>query len=320
MTDKETFQDKIKRWAREVYLFFSSFVFWKNFMGMIAFFLVLFFMSSWWMRCYTNHGESLQVHDYVGLDLEDAVRKAKSRSFSIVVSDSIFIPGKAPNMVISQNPAPLSRVKENRKIYLRVTKSVADMVTLPKLFDGSDDFNSYETKLLQIGVNAEIIGRRYDSKLEENTILEVVYLEDTITNKLDNKYQVPKGAVVGFIVTERGGGRVPIPNLVCQKYDAVRFVIGNYNLNIGSVIEDASVTHTKTAYIWKQVPRYSTSGTMGVGEQIDIYLTQYRPDNCGEDEFNIEDLEDEDLNEQPASSFPEDGSSTSDEEEDFDGR
>jgi beta-lactam-binding protein with PASTA domain len=299
----ESFKDIMKRWGREAFLFLTSFIFLKNLAGIFAFLVGFLFLTSWWMKCYTNHGESLQVHDYVDLDLEDAIRKAKSRSFSIVVSDSIFIPGKPANLVIGQNPAPLSRVKENRKIYLRVTKSLADMVTLPNLFDGSDDFHSYQTKLKRIEVGSKIVGRKYNSKLEENTILEVIYNNDTITNKLDDKYQVPKGAVVEFIVTEKGGGAVPIPNLICQKYDAARFVIGNFNLNIGTVVKDATVTDETSAYIYRQEPRYSTSGTVRVGEQIDIYLTQNRPDNCGEDEFNIENLEEEGDGEVPEEDF-----------------
>ncbi|MFK7810445.1 MAG: hypothetical protein AB8F74_21750, partial [Saprospiraceae bacterium] len=178
-------------------------------------------------------------------------------------------------------------------IYLSVTKVEADLVTLPSLFDGSDDYYSYETKLQRLDLIGKIVGRQFSSKLEENTILEVIYGKDTITDEVDSKYQVPKGSTIGFIVTEKGGGSVPIPNLICQKYDAATFVIGNYNLNIGSVIKDATVTNETTAYIYKQVPRYRASGSVRVGEQIDIYLTQRRPENCGSDDFNIEDLNDE---------------------------
>jgi len=288
---KEGFGKKMKRWGREVFLFLTSFIFLKNLVGMFAFMGLLFFCTTWWMKCYTNHGESLQVHDYVGLELDDAVRKAKSRSFSIVVNDSLYIPGKAPNMVVTQNPAPLSRVKEDRKIYLSITKTNADLVPLPNPFDGNDSYDSYKRDLRKIGVGATIVGRKYSSKLEANTILEVIYNKDTITDKLDEKIMIPKGTMIGLIVTERGGASVPIPNLVCQKYDAARFVIGNYNLNIGSIIKDATVTSETTAYVYRQMPRYSASGSVRVGEQIDIYLTQKRPENCAKDDFNIENLE-----------------------------
>jgi len=304
MTNKESFKDKMRRWRKEIYLFLTSFVFLKNIAGIFAFLGLLFFFMTYWMKCYTNHGESLQVHDYVGLELDDAVRKAKSRSFSIVVNDSIFLPGKPGNLVISQNPSALSRVKENRKVYLRVTKSKGEPVTLPNPFDGSDDFYSYQTQLKRMEVGSKIVGRVYSSKLEENTILEVIHGKDTITDELENKYQVEKGTIIGVIVTEKGGGSVPIPNLICQKYDAARFVISNYNLNIGSVIKDETVTNEYTAYIYRQMPRYKTSGSMRIGEQIDIYLTQKRPTDCGKDDFNIEDLNEESLQEESSESDP----------------
>ena len=283
-------KEKLKHWAKEAGYFFKSLLFWKNFAGVIAMISFFIFLSFYWMRCYTNHGESLQVHDYIGMDLEDAIDKAADRSFSIVVNDSLFIDGKPPNVVISQNPTPLSRVKEKRKIYLTVTKKLAEPMTLPNLYGGNDDYASYKRKLKLLGVHSKIAGRRFSSKLEENTILEVIYEGDTITNQLDSKYQVPKGSTVEFIVTERGGGTVAIPNLVCQKYDGARFIVSNFNLNVGSVIEDATVTNINNAYIWKQVPRYQRGVKLKVGEQIDIYVTQQRPDNCsGDDDYNIED-------------------------------
>ncbi len=280
---------KLKRWATEVWYFLKSFTFWKNFVGIIAMFAIFLLLTSWWMRCYTNHGESLQVHDYIGMDLDDAMKKANDRSFSIVVNDSIYVEGKAPNMVISQNPNPLSRVKEKRKIYLTVTKQVAELMTLPSLYGGNDDYVSFQRKLKRIGVNSRIVGRRFSSKLEENTVLEVIFKGDTITEQLDSRYQVAKGSTIDFVVTERGGGKVPIPNLICQKYDGARFIVGNFNLNVGSIIEDATVTNKNNAYIWKQVPKYRKGGKLRIGEQIDLYLTQRKPDNCNpEDEDNIE--------------------------------
>jgi len=289
MSEDSTFKERLKRWGRELGYFFKSLVFWKNIAGIIVTVALFLFLTFWWMQCYTNHGESLQVHNYIGMELDDAMRKAKNKSFSIVVNDSIYVQGKAPNIVISQNPNPLSRVKEKRKIYLTVTKKHAELMTLPDLYGGNDDYASYKRKLRIIGISSKIAGRRFNSKLEENTILEVMYDGDTITDELDSKYRIPKGSLVEFIVTERGGGMVPIPDLICQKYDGARFVIGNFNLNVGSIIEDATVTNTNQAYIWKQVPRYSRGEKLRIGEQIDIYLTQQKPDNCGaNDGYNIE--------------------------------
>lgn len=269
-----------KNFGKGTFYFLTSAVFLKNITGIILLLGLLLFLTSTWMHCYTNHGESLQVHDYVGMQLEDVIEKAEDRSFEIIITDSIFLVGKAPHTVLEQSPKALSRVKKNRKIYLTITKATPDKVLLPDLAGGNDDFNQYSKKLKRLSIDSKIVGRRFSNKLEENTILEVIFKGDTITQQLLDGVKVPMGELVEFIVTEKRGGSVPIPNLICRKYDAVRFLVGNYNLNIGSIINDATVVNENSAYVWKQVPSYSPYGQIRIGDQVDIYLTQYKPDNC----------------------------------------
>lgn len=284
---------KFKRWITESGYFLSSAYFIKNFLGLLAMLTIILFCTSWWMKCYTNHGESLQVHDYIGMTLDDAMEKAKKRSFQIVASDSQYIVGKPPYEILEQNPKSLSRVKENRKIYVRINRAVPPEVKLPDIRGGNDDFNQYRRKLALLDVNAKIVDRKFSNKLEPNTILEVRFEGEDISDKLQEGFSVIKGATLEFVVTERGGGRVPVPQLICKKYDASIFLIGNYNLNVGSVIHDATVSDKYTAYVWKQRPAAGSNRSLRVGEQIDIYLTQYRPDDCpsgdGFDEFGTGD-------------------------------
>ncbi len=280
---KETFAKvwlKLKAIGKEIYLFASSMVFLKNFGGVVALLSFLTFCTFWWMHCFTNHGESLQVHDYRNMLLEDAIEKAQSRSFEIVVNDSTFLPGREPGIVLDQTPAPLSRVKENRKIYLSITKTIPDKEYVPALVGGNDDLRNFTRKCEKLQFVTEVVGRRYSNRLEPNTILEVIYRNDTITDQLKEGYQVPVGDTIQLVVSQRGGGSVPIPELVCKRYDAAIFLIGNYNLNIGSVIEDATVSDRNSAYVWQQKPRYSANGQVRIGEQIDIYLTQRIPESC----------------------------------------
>ena len=277
-----------KNAGKEIWAFLSSWYFLKNLLYISALMTALLLLTFWWMRCYTNHGNTLQVDDYVGMQLEEVIEKAKSKSFQIVVSDSVFQVGATPHTVLEQNPDAFSRVKKNRKIYLRVTKKTPDLVTLPDLTGGNDDFKAYDRKLQRRGVKTKIVRRKFSNKLEVNTILEVLYKGEDVTSQLKDGVEVEMGSTVEFVVTERRGGTVQIPNLVCKKVDAATFLVQNYNLSIGSVVADATVTDQNSAYVWRQVPRYSSSGSMRIGEQIDLYITQYKPDNCGGNPANIE--------------------------------
>jgi len=151
---------------------------------------------------------------------------------------------------------------------------------LPTLADGYDNFDQYRKILQREQIKAKVIKRRFSNKLEPKTILEILYKGDTITEKLRKGFEVDKGETVEFIITERGGGTVDIPNLICQKYQAAQFIVDNYNLSVGSIIEDATVTNRGTAYIWRQKPAYSSSRTLRIGQQIDLYITQNKPDDC----------------------------------------
>lgn len=284
MQEQPTFLDKAKNAAKEMGYFLSSMFFLKNFAAMIGAIAFFILMTFWWMRCYTKHGESLQVHDYIEMDLDDAIKKAESRGFEIVVSDSVFIVDRAPNIVLTQNPKPLSRAKEDRSIYLTVTKKTPEAVTLPDLI-GNDDYNRYSKKLKMLDLKPKVKERIFDNKYEENTILYLVVDGEKVTAKdLKNKMEVPMGSVIEMVVTERGGAMIEIPNLVCKRYTEAEFLISGMQLNLGTVNMDATVTSQSGAYVWRQVPS-ADGGRMRMGEQIELYLTQYRPEDCPSEEF-----------------------------------
>jgi len=41
------------------------------------------------------------------------------------------------------------------------------------------------------------------------------------------------------------------------------------------------VVDPETAYVRRQSPKYDPNGTMRKGEQIDLYITQDKPRECG---------------------------------------
>jgi eukaryotic-like serine/threonine-protein kinase len=286
--DKKIIIDKIKHFGKEVWWFVSSKIFVKNLTGIIAMYVLFFVVTAYWLRCYTKHGQSITVPSFVDKPFEEAVEEAERKGFTIVVSDSIYKAGKMPHIVLDQNPKAQAQVKEDRTIYLTITKAGAELVPLPDIAGGNDDFEQYQRKLALYDINAEIIGRRFDPVLEPNTIVAVIFDGDTITNKLRYGVKVPKGETVNFIVSERENPNVEIPDLVCKRLDAAKFLISNYNLNIGTIVRDASVVAEDKAYVWKQEPMYQAGQTMRIGEQITLYVTQKLPAGCSEEAIEID--------------------------------
>ena len=81
----------------------------------IAIFLLLVLGAIlFWLSMYTNHGQKLEMPDYVSTHLDDASDDAEDKSFEIIVNDSIHIVGEPGGMIRSQNPlAGARRIQKN---------------------------------------------------------------------------------------------------------------------------------------------------------------------------------------------------------------
>ena len=252
----------------------------RNCLSIIGAMSIIFLMTFWWLRCFTNHGESREVPNYVNMSFREAAKKARARDFSVAVSDSSYVPGKPPGEVLAQNPKPGSRVKEGRTIYFTVAKNNPDIIKLPDLA-GSDDYELYSRKLSRLGLKPRIVARVADPRSEPNFIIAVIYRGDTVTQKIRRGlFSMEMGGTLDFVVSEQVTLTVLIPDCVCQSFDAAKFLIQTNNLNVGTVIADATVSNRETAWVWRQTPRYDANGIMRVGEQIDLYLTQEKPKAC----------------------------------------
>jgi D-alanine-D-alanine ligase len=273
--------DNLKVFAREVWVFLSSMFFLTNFAKMAGVVVGIAILSNWWLRCYTRHGESVQVEDFSSMHLLDAKKQARDKGFRFEILDSVWVEGKPGGIILSQTPKPLSRVKEGRKIYVTITQWNAEMVRLPVFSESSYDYDRYAAKIARKSIKSRIKERVFDAKQAENTILHLFYDGKKITERdVKDGFEVPMGSTLEFVVTERLSNEMEIPNLVCMRYDAAEFLVSTSNLNIGNVEKDETVTNPSTAFVYRQEPPYDSTMTIPMGGQISVWLTQDEPAAC----------------------------------------
>lgn len=278
-------KDRALRFLKKSWIHIKHPVFLKNMGYLTLFALAFLLLSNRWLSCYTNHGQKLVVPDLVNLKFDRANSIANDKSFELIVSDSIFVLDQDPQLILSQNPLPKETVKEGRKIYVTISKVVPDLVNMPNLTGGNDDYNQYSRKLERLGVTAKIVDRKYSIKLERNTILDIKFQGESIFEKVKAGYKVPMGGIVEFVVSDRRGGTVELPNLICKTYEEASFLISSNKLSIGKVTLDDSVTDQSVAYVKRQEPAYSPSVSLEIGRNINLVLTQFQPKNCGGDDY-----------------------------------
>jgi beta-lactam-binding protein with PASTA domain len=281
MTLWESIKVKLKFYSRELWLFIKTFAFWKSFAGIVVMIVGIFSLIFWLLKCYTHHGESLHVDKYINMRVQDAVASAERRSFEVEISDSVYRQGVPPGIVIDQTPKPHSSVKENRTVYLTITRFTPDLVKLPEVFSGgNDDYYLYSRKLAALGVTCRIAERRLDTKLAEGTILAVSHKGKDITEELSKGYKVEIGSTIDFVVTETTNDQRTVPDLVCSTVGAAEFLLQSSGLTIGEIVPRGDVTNRAEAFIWKQDPAHDGTTVVRSGEQVTLYIQQEKPEEC----------------------------------------
>jgi len=266
----------------EIGKFFKNGFVLRNLIGIIFMLVLSIWMVRWSLDLYTNHGESIQIPDYTGMDVRDARRKAEKQDFKIIVIDSFFDSRKRPNVIYQQNPEPLQRAKEGRTIYVSKYRVLPDSVTLPTLISASYNYEQYSTKLKRRDIKSKIRKRVFSRDDEPNSIKYIIFNGRKITDDMLRRgVKVPKGATLEFVVTERITGTVPIPDLVCKRYDAAAFLLSGSNLVIKETI--GAEGNEENAYVYKQEPAFEPGKMVPNGSAVTLYLSSSRPPSCPEE-------------------------------------
>lgn len=268
--------------ASSIFKFLTSKSFFKNLFFIGLFFVVIFLVVLLWLRMYTNHGQKLVLPDFVEMSLADASKIAEEETFQIIVNDSVHHIGRPGGLVIDQNPKSGSKVKENRKIYVTTTKYIADQMKvsgLPTLY--GRDYERKSKELSFMDFNSVVKDYVYDPG-EPNHILEVYYKGKRIVSKegRESEVEIEKGGTLEFILSKRYGGEMGIPNVVCMDYESAYFLIENLKLKVGKIEDSGNISNQSTAYVISQFPAYDPEGLIKIGDEIELKISQDKPENC----------------------------------------
>ncbi len=249
----------------------------------ILLFLGIFLLTTFlWLRMYTHHGQELEMPDYTGYQYENALKDAKRNKFRMSISDSLYILGKPGGEILKQNPAPHSLVKQKRMIYVTITKRSPDKILsarLPEMY--GKNFERKKRELAEhFQIKSRIIDKQFDPA-EEGQILEVQYKGQTIMDSRgrDNEVMIEKGDVLDFIISEKSGGSLAIPNLICKTYEEAQFLLENLGLTVGDVKKEGNVSDLSSAFVIAQDPP-ADGGTIEMETPIHLIVSKEKPVSC----------------------------------------
>jgi|SRR6218665_710859 len=116
--------------------YLTSRVFFLQILAAMAVMAVIAYLFFHWITFTTHHGQEITVPDLSKLSAEQAEEKLAAIDLDYIILDTVdFRPDFPKLTIVEQEPKAGSKVKEGRKIYLKINASTYTMVAVPDLVE-----------------------------------------------------------------------------------------------------------------------------------------------------------------------------------------
>ena len=230
----------------------------------MAFIALFFWLLFKWLNKVTEHGKSVTVPDFKELKIENLDEFVADKSVRYSIVDSIYDVTNKKGIVVQQDPEPDSQVKENRTIYLTVTRRMPPHESMPKLVDLSMRL-----------ATARIINKGF--KLGN---IEYVpgFAGNVLQQKVKGKKIAPgtkilKGSVIDLEVGRgESDEKVPLPDLMGLTRKEALIKLAESSLSEGALIPEGEQLDTLNDIIYKQIPTPDEETMIPLGSPVDLYF------------------------------------------------
>ena len=152
--------------------FLTSFTFYKNLFFALVIVVVFLVAFVKFLDFSTNHGEEITVANLSKMKLEVAEEKLDEEGLEVFLLDTVeFRPEFPPYTIVEQDPIAGSKVKDGRKIYVKLNAGGYAMVTFPDLKNKT--FRQAENALRALGLMEGEL--KYERNIAKDIVLEVSY-------------------------------------------------------------------------------------------------------------------------------------------------
>lgn len=217
----------------------------------------------------TNHGETISVPKITGMQLPEAEDYLDDQNLRYFVNDSTYSPDRKPFEILTQDPAPGAKVKENRKIYISINMKNPPMIKMPKLIGGSEK-------------NAELILKSYELRKGKITYVPDLQERAVLKQFVNGKEVQPgdpvaKGSIVDLHVGDGlGNTEFEVPNVVGMPLDEASVLLVGQRLQIGNIIYQPGSSEPEGTVL-RQRPFATVGAKIREGELVDLWVAGSDP-------------------------------------------
>lgn len=245
----------------------------KKFLINFAIAIVLIVLFIWgifkFINSYTNHGQTISVPSLEGLKIEEVKSVLEEKKLRYSILDSIYIEKSEKGVVLEQNPLTDELVKENRTIYVTISKVIPPKIKMPNITDAS----------LRLAVaKLESYGLKVKTKYIPSNCVNCVVMQELKGKEVKPNDLIDIGSTITLSIGS-GTSNTPVlvPYLINLTKEEATSKLMESSLNIGfSDYTDCKCTtpeDTLKAKVYRQTPIRSKSVPVNMGSSVDLYFT-----------------------------------------------
>ena len=257
-----------------MFKFISGKPLWVHILLAIALVFILLFLFLWSLGFVTKHGKTLTIPSVTGISLAEAEKVLDEKGFEVEIQDSIFVDTAAPLSILRQFPEADAVVKENRTVYLTISRSVAPTIDMPNL-----EGMSFR--------NAEMVLRQYGLKLED-TVFKPDFAKNSVLEQQHNGARIKPGTKITMgseILLVLGSGlgldEFSVPDMFGLTFADAKTYLEANGLNLGAPVFDPDVRDSSNAFVYRQSPQRFTEdrriNRIRQGQSVDLWLSVQKP-------------------------------------------
>jgi beta-lactam-binding protein with PASTA domain len=238
-----------------------------NLLLIVATCVLIILGTLWWLKAYTQHGESVEVPDLTGMSIDKLEDALENTTLRYEVTDSIYSDEQPRGAVIIQNPHPGMQVKEGRTIFITVNSLLPEMVIMPDLTGKS---RRVAIPMLEIS-GLQLEAARY---VPDESCTDCVVDQEYKGKTIAAGDLIRKGEKITLMIGQQSNEMIIMPRFMGMSYEQSLELIATYRLNVGAILQcDGCFTAADSAgaIVINQLPSPGTR--VPLGTFADLYLT-----------------------------------------------
>ena len=263
---------------------FFQFIFSKKFLINLGIAVALFFVLGYVVLelfgVYTSHGEEVTVPNIRNMQVDAANQLLLKDEVEVEIIDSIFQLEKKPGIIIEQNPAPESKIKKGRKIYVVINSFTKKKVRFPEIKEYP--FRQAQSVLENLGLKVSSI--EYLPSEFKNLVL----YAKTNGRAIDANTEFVVGTNVVLVVGQGlSDETIYLPSFRKMTLEEARKKSFELMVSINERydVQPANAEDAKRYFVYKQAPIAGTE--VQLGKYINLWFTKDHSQLDTPEEINI---------------------------------